>query len=76
MIDLNDVWRPPAQFDLPEIRRRLAATAPGLAAGAVSQCAHGGGPQGAALCRPLGPRAARRGLLRHPSQGALCRDRL
>jgi predicted P-loop ATPase len=34
MIDLNDVWRPPAQFDLPEIRRRLAATAsdwlPGL----------------------------------------------
>ena len=28
MIDLNDVWRPPAQFDLPEIRRRLAATAP------------------------------------------------
>lgn len=28
MIDLNDVWRPPEQFDLPEIRRRLAATAP------------------------------------------------
>ena len=28
MIDLNDVWRPPVQFDLPEIRRRLAATAP------------------------------------------------
>ena len=28
MIDLNDVWRPPEHFDLPEIRRRLAATAP------------------------------------------------
>ncbi|WP_373504656.1 VapE domain-containing protein [Aestuariivirga sp.] len=28
MIDLNDVWHPPAQFDLPEIRRRLSATAP------------------------------------------------
>ena len=28
MIDLNDVWRPPVQFDFPEIRRRLAATAP------------------------------------------------
>ena len=28
MIDLNSVWRPPAQFDLPDIRRRLAATAP------------------------------------------------
>ncbi|CDK99810.1 Virulence-associated protein E, putative [Magnetospirillum gryphiswaldense MSR-1 v2] len=34
MIDLNDVWQPPARFDLPEIRGRLAATAldwlPGL----------------------------------------------
>ncbi|MBI5121315.1 MAG: toprim domain-containing protein [Rhodospirillales bacterium] len=28
MIDLNDVWQPPARFDLPEIRSRLAATAP------------------------------------------------
>ena len=28
MIDLNDVWQPPARFDLPEIRGRLAATAP------------------------------------------------
>jgi hypothetical protein len=27
MIDLNDVWQPPARFDLPEIRNRLAATA-------------------------------------------------
>ena len=28
MIDLNDVWLAPSRFDLPEIRARLAATAP------------------------------------------------
>jgi len=28
MIDLNDVWLAPSRFDLPEIRDRLAATAP------------------------------------------------
>ena len=28
MIDLNDVWTPPARFDLAAIRERLAATAP------------------------------------------------
>ena len=28
MIDLNDVWQPPVHFDLPDIRRRLEASAP------------------------------------------------
>jgi hypothetical protein len=27
MIDLNEVWRPPARYDLREIRERLCATA-------------------------------------------------
>ena len=27
-IDLNDVWQPPARYDLNEVRERLAATAP------------------------------------------------
>ena len=34
MIDLNDIWQPPVHFDLPDIRRRLEASAsdwlPGL----------------------------------------------
>ncbi len=28
VIDLNDIWRPPARLDLSEVRERLAATAP------------------------------------------------
>ena len=59
MIDLNDVWRPPAQFDLPEIRRRLAATAPGLAAGAVSAMRGMAADRKTLRCADLSGRAPR-----------------
>ena len=50
MIDLNDVWQPPVRYDLDEVRARLAATAPGLAAVVVSASATVGRPQIPALC--------------------------
>ena len=70
MIDLNDVWRPPAQFDLPEIRRRLAATAPDWLPASVSRMRAWRADRKALRCADLsGRRAAQRGVLRHPSQG-------
>ncbi len=49
-IDLNDVWQPPARYDLDEVRERLAATARRMAASVVSASASVARPQIAALC--------------------------